>query len=61
MKILICACASREIIDKKKAVELAARCEQKGWDVEMVADMCRWFEQNDERFKELEDNVVVAC
>ena len=61
MKILICACASREIIDKKKAVELAARCEQKGWDVEMVADMCRWFEQNDERLKELEDCVVVAC
>ena len=61
MKIKICACASREIIDKKKAVELAARCEQKGWDVEMVADMCRWFEQNDERLKELEGSVVVAC
>ena len=60
-KVIICACSSRDFIDKRQVAKLAFNLEKSGADVTVVPDLCRLFEQNDERLKQLEGNVIVAC
>lgn len=61
MKMFICACASREIINKEKITRIASAAKSCGWDVAIIPDLCQIVEDGDENLKRMEAAVVVGC
>jgi len=61
MKITICACASRTLINKEKVAQLAAAAKQAGMDVEIVSDLCELCETKEGKVHEIAQTTIVAC
>lgn len=60
-KITICACASRQFIDKEQAAEIAATMQSKGFDVTVEADLCKKVMTRSSDMKEIASGVILAC
>lgn len=69
-KYLICACASRELMDKGRVARLAAELTAAGHSVRIIPDLCRWVEQGSkaepdqtakEELAKLSEETVIAC
>ena len=60
-KVTICACASRDFIDKKQVAMLATALAQQGYAVNLVEDLCRLVEQQSSKLAEMAGTTIVAC
>lgn len=60
-KITLCACVSREFIDKKCVAEFAAAASMNGWDVNIAADMCAIAADEGENMLGLAEGVIAGC
>lgn len=60
-KVSICVCASRAIIDKSKAAELASILDNNGYQVDLLDDMCRTAIEKPEQMAEISSQVIMAC
>ncbi len=61
MKITICACSSRNFIEKEKVARLAAIAQRSGIEVEVVSDLCELCEDKAEVIREIAQTTIVAC
>ena len=60
-RITLCACSSRHIIDKEKAAAVASALEAQGYEVKMIADLCKLVETHDTALETISQSIVVAC
>jgi NAD-dependent dihydropyrimidine dehydrogenase PreA subunit len=60
-QITICTCASRPFIQKEKAAEIAAAMKNGGYNVSIVADLCRKAMESSPDMPEVSAGVVLAC
>ena len=60
-EIIICGCASRNIMEAEKVARMAALLKQQGFEVSLVTDLCEMAEEQKEALKVLEGKVVIAC
>ena len=61
MKITICTCSSRTIIDREAAAKVAASAQKAGIEVELVSDLCELCENKAEAVHEIAATTIVAC
>lgn len=59
--ITLCACASRSFIHKEKAAEVAAALKNAGYEVSLVADLCRMVRDSAAEVAAIADGVILAC
>lgn len=60
-EIMICACASRTVMEVEKVARMAALLKQQGCEVTVVPDLCAMAEDQQEALQALEGKVVIAC
>ena len=60
-KVTICACASRDFVDKKEVAVLATALTRQGYKVEVVEDLCRMVELQLRQFADVAGTTIVAC
>lgn len=60
-RVTICACASRLLMDKERLVQTAIALKSKGYEVEIVPDLCRMAMLEADETREVAVSVVVAC
>lgn len=60
-RITVCACASRSFMDKDKVAGVAAVLKKEGYDVTVVADLCRVVMTAPDDMKEIASGVILAC
>ncbi len=60
-KITICACASRDFIDKQQVAVLTTILTRQGYEVDLVEDLCRMVEQNSPKLADVAGMAIVAC
>ena len=61
MKITICTCSSRTLIDREAAAKVAASAQKAGIEVELVSDLCELCENKAEAVHEIAATTIVAC
>ena len=59
--ITICACASREIIDRTEIIQLVSALKNAGYTVTVVPDLCKTAISNTEEMTAIASTAVVAC
>ena len=59
--IVICACASRTVMEAEKVARMAALLKQQGCEVTVVPDLCAMAEDQQEALQALEGKAVIAC
>lgn len=60
-EFIICGCVSRHFMEKEKVARIAALLKLKGFEVQVVPDLCEMAEDQEEAFRALEGKVVIAC
>jgi NAD-dependent dihydropyrimidine dehydrogenase PreA subunit len=60
-RITICACASRAWMDKDKVAEVAAALSNEGYQVAIIADLCRKVAEASTELPEIANGIVLAC
>ena len=60
-RITICACASRNFVDKKQVAMLATALTKQDCEVEVVEDLCRMIELQLPRLADVAGTTIVAC
>ena len=61
MKITICTCSSRTIIDRAAVAKVVASAQQAGMEVALVSDLCELCENKADEVHEIADTTIVAC
>lgn len=61
MKVTICACASRSLIDRERVAQVAAVLDRKGYEVTLSADLCRALSAGSPEVAAMAAGRVVAC
>lgn len=61
MKITICTCASRTIMDPNKVARLAAWARKSGIEVELAEDLCELCENKAGKVGQIAQTTIVAC
>jgi NAD-dependent dihydropyrimidine dehydrogenase PreA subunit len=61
MKITICACSSRTIIDRASVVKVAVSAQKAGLEVTLQSDLCALCEDRSEEVHEIAQTTIVAC
>ena len=59
--ITVCACSSRNFIDKDYVAGVAAQAEKAGLKVRLVDDLCRLVQEHSDDLDEIAQNAVAAC
>ena len=60
-KVTLCACASRSLMDKDKVAGIAAIMKKEGYDVTVVADLCREVMTESSDMDEIASGIILAC
>lgn len=60
-KVTVCACASRSFMDKDKVAGIAAVMKQQGYEVTVVADLCKTASTAPAEMREIASGVILAC
>jgi ferredoxin len=61
MKITICTCSSRKIIDREAVVAVAASLQNAGYSVNVIPDLCRMAQERSPEMSEIASDAVIAC
>jgi len=59
--ITVCACSSRNFIDKSFVARTAAKAVRAGYKVRLVDDLCKLIEESDSGLAEIAGGIVAAC
>ncbi len=60
-RVTVCACASRAWTDKGKVAEMAAALKNEGYEVVLVADLCRQVMEASPELPKMAAGVIFAC
>lgn len=60
-RVTICACTSRNFIDKDKVAEIAAVLKNNGYEVKITPDLCKLIMQKDPVMNEIASSTLLAC
>ena len=60
-KVTICACASRQFIDKDKMAVIAAMMENCGYEVHIEADLCKKAMLASQEMRDIASGTIMAC
>lgn len=57
----LCACVSRNFIDKERIARLAAKASLNGWEVRIEPDLCELAADRGDEMKSIAEGVIVGC
>ena len=60
-RVTICACASRSFISKDRVAEVSSVMKNEGYDVIVIADLCRKVMEKSPDMPEIASGIIMAC
>ncbi|MDL2208888.1 ferredoxin family protein [Parabacteroides sp. OttesenSCG-928-O15] len=60
-KVTVCACVSRSFIDKERVAEVAIIMRKEGYEVTVVADLCKEVMTRSANMEQIASGMILAC
>ena len=61
MRITICTCSSRTIIERAKVLKVAASAQKVGMEVTLLSDLCQLCQEHAKTVRDIGSTTVIAC